>query len=101
MAVPAESQVLQQRSIREQLDVLEGTRDAKTGDPVRRNLGDVLVLKDQPSGGRRVDAADQVEDRRLAGAVGTDDGEHLARLHVEAYRIHGADPAEADGDLFC
>ena len=50
-------------------------------------------------GGRLIDAADQVEDRRLAGAVRADDREHLALLHLEADRIHGADAAEADRDV--
>ena len=46
-----------------------------------------------------IDAADQVEDRRLAGAVRADDREHLALLDLEADRIDGADAAEADRDV--
>ena len=99
MAVPADQQVLQQRGVGEQLDVLERARDAEAGDPVRRDVGDVLVLEDQPARRRLIDAADQVEDRRLAGAVRADDREHLALLHLEADRIHGADAAEADRDV--
>ena len=36
-----------------------------------------------------IDAADQVEDRRLAGAVRADEGEDLAALHVEADVVDG------------
>ena len=58
--------------------------------------GDVLAVEDDPARGRLVDAADQVEDRRLAGAVRADDREDLALLHVEADVVDGVDAAELD-----
>ena len=42
---------------------------------------------------RRDVAADQIEQRRLAGAVGADDGERLAVIDGEAQRIHGLERA--------
>ena len=44
---------------------------------------------------RRVDAADAVEDARLAGAVGTDDGEEIAGIDLEAHPGQGGHAAEA------
>jgi hypothetical protein len=66
---------------------------------VRRDLGDVLVAEEQLSPRRIVDPADEVEDRRLPGAIGPDDGEDLARLHLEAHPVERLDPAEVDGEL--
>ena len=39
-------------------------------------------------------AADAVEERRLAGAVGADQPDALARAHVELMCVHGVDPPE-------
>jgi hypothetical protein len=44
--------------------------------------------------GRAEEAADQVEERRLAGAVGADHGAHLARLDGERDIAHGDKAAE-------
>ena len=40
-------------------------------------------------------AADRVEQRRLAGAVGADDGEDVALHHVEAHVADGKQAAKA------
>ena len=95
-AVAADQQVLQHRGVLEQLDVLKGAGDTPTGDGVRRHARDVRAVEHQPPAGRLVDAADQVEDGALAGAVRADDGEDLALLHVEGHSIHGPDAAEGD-----
>ena len=95
----ADQDVLHHVRVVEQLDVLERPRDAEPGDPVRRQLGDVLPVEHQPPGGGRIDAADQVEDRRLARAVRPDDGKHLPRPHLEAHALHRADAAEIDADI--
>src|SRR4051794_26926762 len=100
MAMPSNQQVLQQSRVGEQLYVLECTRDAQPSDAIRRDIGDILVLEEQPAGCRRIDAADQVEDGRLASAVRANDGEDLAGLHIEAHRVDRSNPAKADGDIF-
>src|SRR5437763_1756631 len=43
-------------------------------------------------------AGDQIEERRLAGAVGSDQSAALARAHGELHGVHGAEPAEGLGD---
>ena len=45
MAMPADQQVLQQRGVGEQLDVLERAGDAQAGDAMRRDARDVLAWK--------------------------------------------------------
>src|ERR1700693_3291367 len=47
-------------------------------------MGEVWAIDGDPAGIRVVEAADQVQQRGLAGPVGTDHGEHLAREHVQA-----------------
>src|SRR5882757_7397055 len=97
--MPRQQEVLQQRGMLEQLDVLEGAGDAQRGDAVRRHVGDVGAVEAEMARGRLVDAAYQVEDGGLAGAVGADDGEDLALLDVEAHAVDGADAAEMDREL--
>jgi hypothetical protein len=84
MAMPADQQILQQRGVGEQLDILEGPRDAQAGDGVWRRAGDVLAVEHQLAFGGVIDPADQIEDRRLAGAIGADDRKHLALLDIES-----------------
>jgi hypothetical protein len=96
--VTAEEQVLQHRRVLEQLDVLEGARDAPPGDLVGRHPRDVPLAEEQPSVARIVDPAHQVEDGGLAGAVGADDGEHLALIHLEAHAVERPDAPEVDAE---
>ncbi|MGY3585120.1 hypothetical protein ACVIF9_003797 [Bradyrhizobium sp. USDA 4350] len=99
MAVAADQQIAQHGRILEQLDVLEGARDAEPGNVVGRLLGDVLILEEDLARGRRIDPRDQVEDRALAGSVGPDDREDLALLDREADRIDGLEAAEMQGQV--
>ena len=96
VGMACQQQVLQQRRVLEQLDVLEGACDAERGDAVRRHVGDVGAVEDQLAAGRLVDAAHQVEDGGLAGAVRADDGEDLALLDGEAHAVDRLDAAEVD-----
>ena len=67
-------------------------------DLVRPHPGDVFALEQQPALGRVIYPAHQVEDRRLAGAVGADEGKDLAGLDRKADPIDGADAAEMHGE---
>src|SRR5262249_43284546 len=96
-----QQQVFQQGGVLEQLDVLEGACDAQRGDSVRRHVGDVAILENEAAGSWLVDAADQVEDGRLAGAIGADDGEYFALAHSEADVVDGADAPKVDNEFLC
>ena len=96
--VPAEHEVVEHAHALEERDVLEGARNPALGNAARRQVGDVLALeRDAPAVGP-VEAADHVEQRRLAGAVGPDDREDLAPADLEAHVIDGHHPAEMLGD---
>src|SRR5439155_1097731 len=65
--VPSQQEILQHAGVLEQLDVLERPRDPAPRDLVGRHRGDVLAAEDEAAPRRLVDAAEQIEDRRLAG----------------------------------
>ena len=58
--------------------------------------GDVVAVEHAPGRRRRRgEARDEVEQRGLAGAVGSDDAEDLAGRHRQRHVVDGPDPTEA------
>src|SRR6267154_2609053 len=74
----ADEEVVEHRHALEERDVLEGPRDAESRAGGRAEAGDLLALEPHLSLRGPVDAADAVDEARLAGAVGPDDGHELA-----------------------
>jgi hypothetical protein len=97
--VAADQQVLQHGGVLEQLDVLEGARDAERGHRVRRLGGQITPVVGDAAAGGGIDAADQVEDRRLARAVGPDQREHLAAPDFEAHLVDREHAPEAHAQV--
>jgi len=97
--VATEHEVVEHGHAPEQGDVLEGARDAELGEPARGQVGDVASLERDAAAVRMVEAADHVEDGRLAGAVGADDRQDLALLGLERHPRHGLHAAERLGRL--
>ncbi len=100
--VPAHHHVLERRHFREQADVLEGAGNARLGHQVHR-LG-LVGLARQLEGAAvgRVQPGDDVEEGRLAGAVGADQAIHLAALDGDAdvrERLQAAETLGDAGDL--
>jgi hypothetical protein len=93
--VAAEEQVVEHGEVFEQLDVLEGPGQAGPGDAVRLQPGQVAAVEADAALLGPVQARQAVEQRGLAGAVGADDGEQLARPDLEAHRAEGPDAGEA------
>src|SRR5699024_10591747 len=73
-------------AVREELPVLEHQPEpaAVHGQPT--HFGPVPA---HPSGHERLQACDRPEQRGLAAAGGTEQGEHLTGGHVEAHAVHG------------
>jgi hypothetical protein len=67
---------------RQQAHVLEGAAHAHAGDLARGVAGHRLAEEAHLARGRRIHARDLVEHRALAGAVGADQREDLAGLHL-------------------
>ena len=78
---------------------LEGEAQAQPDPPERRQSRDVGSPEGNAAAVRRVDAAEEREERRLAGAVGADDAAQLALGDGEGYAVGGDDAAEALGEI--
>ena len=94
MHMAADKQIVQHRLAVEQLRVLERPSDTQLGDPMRGPAGHVFAGEAHAAGIGVVEAADDVEDGRLAGAVRPDDAEHLAFDDIERHVAHGLHAAE-------
>src|SRR5262249_778235 len=60
----------------------------KTTDLMRLETDHIAALEHDTTMIRRCEPVDQVEQRRLAGAVRTDDAEYLSLLDVHRHRLH-------------
>src|SRR5205085_1046654 len=83
----------------EELDVLERARDAAPDDPVRRRAEEAPAGQAELAGVGPVEAGDNVEERRLAGAVRPDQPDDLVLARVERDTVEGDDAAEAPADV--
>jgi hypothetical protein len=95
----AHPDVVEDRHRRKERDVLERPRDSQPDDPVRRRVEQVLAHEHHAPRLRPVQARDDVERRRLACAVRTDQAHDLALVGVERDAVERDDAAEARGDV--
>src|SRR5450830_1577178 len=91
--------VLEDREAGEGLDDLERPGQAEVTDGVRLQAVDPAPLEQDRAAGRRVIAVDEVEDRRLAGAVRTDETQDVALLEREGHVADRLQTAEALRDI--
>src|SRR5207302_8332608 len=89
-----ERHVVERAELVEEVHELERARDTRADPLLHRLLRDVLTAEEDLALVGRQQPADQVDERRLAGAVGADEGEHLALLHAEVHAIPRAELAE-------
>jgi len=90
--------ILQHAQPLERLHDLEGAADTGVADEVGPQPRDLPSVEAHAAGVGPVDAGDHVEDRGLAGAVGSDQGVDGTGRHVEGDVVHGAQAAEALAD---
>ena len=91
--VGAHLQVFRHAHARENPAAFRRLRDAQPGDLVRRHAGDVLAVElDMAGAGARL-AEDRHHQRRLAGAVGADQGDDLAGVDLEIDALQRLDLA--------
>ena len=84
------------RQAGEEAGVLEGPAQPGAGPAVRAEGGDVGVTQEDLAAVRGEVARQQIEERRLAGAVGADDADDLAAGHLDRHVVDGPDATEAD-----
>jgi hypothetical protein len=91
--------VLLHRHVQEQAERLERACDPARGDLVRLEPEQRLVLEEDVAVVRPVHAGDEVEERRLAGAVRADDADDLTLGDVQVEILDHGEPAEALRDV--
>jgi hypothetical protein len=84
---------------REEVRDLVRARKTESRPPMRRHVGDVLPEELDPSARRQLLAADEAEQRRLAGPVRPDDRPAFPLLDREAHAVDGAQPTERLADV--
>src|SRR5439155_17690252 len=96
LAIPPrhDEHVLPHRHLAEDARDLERPGQAALGDPVRRPAGDGLALEYDVAPVRIEHACDEIEERRLARAIGANQAGNLACLDPEGRAVHGRDAAE-------
>src|SRR5947207_281241 len=85
--------------IQNAMSSVSSTLRPEDGDVVRGHAEEVAPAKGEAAPRRLVDARDQIEDGRLARAVGADDCEDLAGVDLEAHAVEGADASEVHAQL--
>src|SRR5581483_1117637 len=96
LAVEPGHHVLEHRHAAEELRGLEGAAQAQTGDGAGLAADHGGAVEDDVALLRAVDAADDVEQRGLAGAVGADQAADLAAPHLQVDAFEHLHAAEAD-----
>ena len=99
VGMAADPDVVEHRLRAEQREVLEGAGDADLGDAVRRAGEHRAAFEQDIAAIGRVEPADAVEQRGLAGAVRPDQPEDLALLDGERDAVERDDAAEAQSDV--
>jgi hypothetical protein len=95
----ADPDVVEHREIGEKCHVLKGAADADFGDLVGRARQDALAFHQNVAGAGLIEPGEAVEERRLAGAVRSDQAEDRALVHVERHTVQRDDAAEHDADV--
>ena len=91
-------EVLEDRHAGEGLQALERAPEAQPGPLVGRHVGDVPTLEPDLAGVGLVEAGEAVEERGLAGPVGTDQRSDAARRHLQRDVVDCEQTAEALDD---
>src|SRR5205823_1184421 len=92
-------EVLEHGQAGEELEVLERAGQAQPGPAVGREGQEVVRLEVDRAGVGLEHTAHTVEERGLAGAVGSDQADDLAGVDPQGDAVEGGDAAEVDGDV--
>src|SRR6185436_15074428 len=92
--VQPDEHVVERAAAAEHARLLEGAHEAEQRDLARLHAFQVLPQEHHFTRGRRKVSGDGVERGGLAGAVGTDEREHLAFAHLHAHVGDGGEAAE-------
>src|SRR5262249_49317743 len=97
--IRAHLEVLEHRHAREDAAALWRLADAELDPAVGRQLRDVLAVEEDVSRRDRPDAGDRLQSGRLAGAIGADQRDNLARVDREGQALDGPNAAVENLDV--
>src|SRR5215207_4938024 len=97
--MPGNEDVLERSHVVEKADVLKGTGHAERRDFVRRQTDSRPTVEVDAAGGRLVDAGEDVEEGRLAGAVRPDQADDLSARDNEVDVVDGDQSSELLPDV--
>ena len=83
----------------EEREILEGAADAERRHAMTRLLQELVAVESDAAGFRLIEAAEAIEQRRLAGAVRADEAANLPAPDLEGHFVQRDDAAEADRQL--
>src|SRR3990172_3631532 len=98
-AVHADEDVLQDRHLRKETDVLEGPADAELCNPIRGQADEGTPVESDGAPIGLIHPGKHVEECRLPRSIGTNDGDDLPLWHRTVHLIDGNETAEALGHL--
>jgi len=87
--------------VREHGRYLERADDAPARDLGWLERSDVRAVEQDAAGGRRKEFREQVEARRLAGAIGADQCVNMAALHLQVHLVDGRKAIEFLRQITC
>ena len=94
-----QQQVIPHRHVREQAAAFRNQRYARSGAAMRGQPCQVSAVEQNAAAARCVRTGQRAHQRGLAGAVGTDQRQDLARLHRKADAAHGLQQTVADVEV--
>src|SRR4029450_5905854 len=98
-AMCADHDIVEHRHGSEERQVLEGAPDTEPRYVVGLGREEVAILEGDGAAGRLVEPAQAIEEGGLAGPVGPDEADDLARLDVEGHIVQRDDAAETHAEL--
>src|SRR5438067_13058859 len=97
--MPRDRDIFEHRQLVEELRVLECLDNAGLGDLMRLAAVQLVSFPQQLAFGRKIHARNQIEQRRFAGPVGTEDADDVAFVQRKRHVGYGHQSAESLGQM--
>jgi hypothetical protein len=98
--MPGRHNVIQNGQAGIKFDILEGSRDAKFGNLVGRQSGDILPLKINIALLRAIESVYTVEEAALPGTIWTYDSQYLRPSDLNINTIQSTELSEIQANIF-
>jgi hypothetical protein len=100
MNVSAKHQIVHDRGVGKEFNILKSAGDSLSGDTVRSFPHQILTIQGDFPMIRFIYSIDQIEDGGFAGSVGTDNGKDGILFHLKTDIVDGRQTPETDVEVF-